>query len=423
MKAFRWLFSHFAAGFLLVLVVQVAVVGFGVRIALSAYAEYQQDEFETIARSILSSPSPELQQTLSYANPFFVLSTDGELVFSNRGRGRAMPEEDLEPVRQDGSTLGYFHAGGMKFMDNEANRIFLSTILLLAGASLVGSTTIGVILSLRASHRIAGAVSVIRTDIHKIESRKAVTARSFVISELTDISNSLSSLSVLLANEENYKRQWMQDIAHDLRTPVSGLKGQIEGMRDGVLEISTERLERNLTEIDRLEDLVRDISELYTIENTDSIDEESFPALPFIEEVVTPHELNEKGVSARISTETTSIQGDRKLLLRAVGNIVSNAFAYSDPGGTVEIAVRENRGSIQIEVADNGPGISPDQIEKIFHRFFRGEYARNAAGTGLGLNIAKAIVERHAGEITVKNRAPRGALFIISLPAERTPRS
>ena len=90
--------------------------------------------------------------------------------------------------------------------------------------------------------------------------------------------------------------------------------------------------------------------------------------------------------------------------------------AYTGPDGKIEILVQRNGDRCEISVADDGPGIPADQIDKIFHRFFRGEYARNAAGTGLGLNIARAIIERHAGEIIVQNRSTGGACFVVSLP-------
>jgi len=416
--AFRWLFAHFAGGFILVLIVQVVVVTIGIRVAFSGYADFQRDKLESIARTILTGSTSDFSESLSYTNPFFVFSADGDLVFSNRGRGRSISSDEFEPVYQDGSLIGYFHAGQMKFMDNEANRIFLSTLLLLAGASLIASLAFGVVISIRASRKIAGAVSILRSDIRLIESRTVVNARNFVITELTEISRSLERLSTLLANEENYKRQWMQDIAHDLRTPISSLKGQLEGMRDGVLDWSVERFDKNLTEIDRLQDLVQGISELYTVENADTVMTDSFPAGPFIDEVIAPHEMTKKkkNISVDISMETDSIQGDRRLLLRAIGNIVSNAFAYTGPDGKIEILVQRNGDRCEILVADDGPGIPADQIDKIFHRFFRGEYARNAAGTGLGLNIARAIIERHAGEIIVQNRSTGGACFVVSLP-------
>lgn len=416
--AFRWLLAHFAGGFLIVLIVQVAVVGLGMRIALSGYARNQQDTFEQIARLVLLNGTPDIRESLSYTNPFFVYSTDGSLIFSNRGRGRSIAPDELQPVREDGSIIGYFHAGQMRFTDNEANRVFLTTLLLLAGASLIAFAAIGTVVSVIASRRIAGAVSLLRSDIQSIESRNAVKAKEFMITELSQISNSLEKLSNLLADEENYKRQWMQDIAHDLRTPISGLKGQLEGMRDGVLDPTKERLERNLTEVDRLQNLVSGISELYRVENTDTIDSKEFASADFVEELLAPHEIakNEKRITVNVSIETDSIRGDRHLLLRAVGNIVSNAFSYSDAEGTIEISVRKDHGTIRIEITDTGPGIPPDQSEKIFHRFFRGDYARNSTGTGLGLNIAKAIIARHGGDISFENRLPRGARFVISLP-------
>lgn len=418
-RAFPWLFRNFAVGFLLVFALQILVLAVGVRFALSGYADRQRQQMETIARNILLNPRAEYDEALRYSNPFFVFSADGNLLFSNRGRGRSIPESDLEPVRYDGVVIGRYYAGEMRFIDNEANRVFLVTLLSLAAGSLLASIAIGLLVAVLASRRIAGPVGLLQADIHSIESRTRVDARRFSISELSEISRALETLSTLLANEEEYKRQWMQDIAHDLRTPISGLKGQIEGMRDGVLDPSLDRFEKNLAEIERLEGLVHGVSELYAVESSRRLDYTEFDAKAFVDEALSPHELTarERGISVAVNIEVDRLAGDRELLSRAVGNVVSNAFAYIDDGGTVSIDVLRIGGEVRISVADDGPGIPPDKLERVFDRFFRGEYARYTEGTGLGLNIAQAAVRRHRGSIKAENRIPRGAVFTISLPA------
>lgn len=418
-RAAAWLRANFLVAFLFVLIVQLAALAIGVQLALSRYARVKQEELEAIARQILVNPESVEELNLQNSNPLSVFSVEGDLVFSNRGRGRAALQENLLPVRLDGALVGYFFAGEMKFVDSEANRVFLSTLLILAGSSIVASIGIGIGVSLVAARRIVDPVTQMRADILKIESRSVVSARDYTIKELGDISQSLERLSRMLAQEEEYKRQWMQDIAHDLRTPIGGLRSQIEGMRDGVLAPSTDRFERNLREVDRLQGLVDGIAELAAAEELTEIDIESFPANEFIREVSAPHELSQQKsrVVVEPTVEVDTLRANRALLLRAVGNVVANAFTYGASGGQIGISVRGTPGQREIVVSDRGPGIPPQDLERIFNRFFRGEYARHSAGTGLGLNIARTIVERHRGTLVATNSPSGGAVFTITLPA------
>jgi signal transduction histidine kinase len=418
-RAFPWLFTTFSGAFLLFLVVQIVVLVPGVRVSLNRYEQTQSTEFETIARRILIDPEVEQEETLRYTNPFFVFSADGNLLYTNRGRGRSIPPADLLPVEYDNVKIGSYYAGEMRFLDNEANRIFLITLTILAAVSLVISVALGVLVSLFASRRFARPLRILQSDIRSIESRTAVKARPFSITEVCDISSSLEKLSTMLADEERYKRQWMQDIAHDLRTPVSGLRSQIEGMRDGVLEVQTDRFDRNLAEIERLEGLIEGIATLYNVENMQIFEPERFFTEGFVTELLSSYEVatQRKKMNVTVDIQVKTLAGDRALLLRAVNNIVANAFLYAPEDGAIRIEVYPARSNIELSVLDDGPGIPPDNLDKIFNRFYRGEYSRSTTGTGLGLNIAKTIVELHSGTLIAKNREPNGAAFIISLPA------
>ena len=417
-RAFPWFFLNYLVGFLLFLAAQSLILGLGMRFVLDTYSNFQSKELNATAKAILVDPQSVELGSLELNSSFFVFSADKKLVFSNRGRGKGIPDSDYIPVEYQDATIGYFYAGEMQFQDNEANQIFFSSLLILVVTSLFISLVVGLAFAVYSSRRVALPVSQLTDDIRKIGKIEEVESRSFSITELTEISSALTSLSKILASDEEYKRQWMQDIAHDLRTPISGLKGQLEGMRDGVLEPSAPRFEKNLIEIERLHRLVEAISDLYQIENVRQLIHSTFPTREFIDELLAPHEVTilEKNLTINTRVDGKTITGQRDLLLRGIGNIVDNALAYAEAGCKITISAKESHGLSVFRISDDGPGISVGQLDKIFHRFYRGDFARKSPGTGLGLNIAREIIRRHNGTIGVEAVKPRGVTFIVSLP-------
>ena len=259
---------------------------------------------------------------------------------------------------------------------------------------------------------------MLRGDINALKNLKPVEFRELPVSELSDISASLNEVSTLLSGEEEYKRQWMQNIAHDLRTPISGLKGQLEAMRDGVLPPTAARFDNTLVELRRLEELASAVSELYRLENLQRVESTVFSAKEFIDELTASFRpaMDRKDMQLVPVFLTDNLQGNPSLLARAAGNILSNAVKYAGRGARVEIRIEQAEAETIIRISNNGPGIPEDQLDKIFQRFFRGEESRTTPGTGLGLNIAAEIIHRHNGSLTARNLSPRGVEFILSLP-------
>lgn len=454
-RAFPWLLQTFLLAFAVLLVTQIVVDAAGLSVILDRYAKEQHRRLEDLAREILLNPASVSSASLSLSNPFFVFSVDKILIYSNRGKGRTISEDEYFPVRYQGHTIGYYYSGEIHFMDNQANRVFLSSLGVLGGASIVISLLIGIVAALSAARRIAVPVGAIKTDIQRIRALEEVVPRRFDITELTEISTDLSRVSSTLAGEEEYKRQWMRDLAHDLRTPLSGLKAQLEGMRDGVLEPTGERFSKNIGEVDRLRSLVESMGELSAVETLDEIDRERIETEEFLGRLTAPFEvgLHEKDLRLHVENDASFLFGDEDLLLRGIGNILQNAVTYVDSCGTIWISITEVFGSdeshtgqgeknvppvptdgesdknhigpaenspieygTKIEISNDGPDIPEDQIEKVFQRLYRGEFARNTPGSGLGLSIAQEIVHRHGGTIAVRPRTPRGVRFVVTLP-------
>jgi signal transduction histidine kinase len=272
---------------------------------------------------------------------------------------------------------------------------------------------IGLLFALFNSRKISEPVDVIRRDIHDIRLLKEIPEREFDITEFAEISKDVSNASRALGSQEDYKRQWLRDLAHDLRTPLSGLKSQFEAIADGVLEATPERFRRHLLEIERLERLATSIGELTSIEEREPVEKNAIYSKRFIDRLTAPFEaeLANKKIDLAISIDTEKIYGDENLLLRGIGNIFSNALNYIEENGRIWIKINEEG----IEIANNGPDIPEDQLDLIFTRLFRGDFARSTPGSGLGLSITREIVNLHGGEIRVLPLEPRGVRFIVSL--------
>ena len=414
---FAWLLRRFMIAFAVLVAVQLAVYVLGLGMILSGYEDNRLEQYEDIAEQILTGTEPAQTVELPGINPFFVFSTERELVFSNRGKGKSISTEEIQPVYSKDRIVGYFHAGELGFADNQANRIFLTSIIILSILSVVLSIIIGFLAAWFSSRRISTPVSTIKRDIHDIRSLKQVPSRSFSIAELTDISHDVAEASEALRSQEEYKRQWLRDLSHDLRTPLAGLKSQLEAMADGVLEPSVDRFRRHLLEIERLEELAASIGELTAIEARESIVSVRIDAARFAELLTDPYEMELKQKNVELETSVTAeyLTGDEQLLLRAVGNILSNALKFIDGGDRIWLNISDK----MIEIANNGPDIPEEQRELIFSRLYRGDSGRTTPGSGLGLSIAREIIKLHGGmiraeQLEIDGVKTRGVRFIIN---------
>jgi two-component system sensor histidine kinase ChvG len=218
------------------------------------------------------------------------------------------------------------------------------------------------------------------------------------------------------------------DVTHELKNPIASLRSAL----DGLDSVKDPKLRQRLMEVARedvlrLDRLISDISEAA---RTDAeLARARFEPVdlgPLVEQRVKNWDSRRDKGDARIAfarprKESTLVMGDPGRLLRALDNILDNAVSFSPPGGLVEIAAAHVGNQVRVRIDDEGPGVPAEAREAIFHRFhsIRPEDETFGRHSGLGLAIAKAIVEGHDGEISVYDRddAPSGARFIISLPA------
>jgi two-component system, OmpR family, phosphate regulon sensor histidine kinase PhoR len=245
--------------------------------------------------------------------------------------------------------------------------------------------------------------------------------------------NTVSALVVLndvtrLKALENIRRDFVANVSHELKTPITSIKGFLETLREGALK-EPEHAERFLDIIikhtDRLTAIVDDLLSLSRVESDAEKGEialEDQPVAGVLDAVGRACRKRAQLKNIKLEFETAdgiAVKINATLLEQAIVNLVDNAIKYSEPGQTVLVRTEKTPEEVTIKVVDEGSGIPRDQLERIFERFYRVDKARSrkVGGTGLGLAIVKHIVSAHGGRITVESSVGRGSTFSIYLPA------
>ena len=242
--------------------------------------------------------------------------------------------------------------------------------------------------------------------------------------EIGELAATFNSMAARLEDTEQRRVRLIGDVAHELRTPLATLQGNLEGLQDGVIEPTDELWEQLHSETARLGRLVDDLQELSRVESGQT---------PLAIEPVEPSGLVEtaalrlepqfmdKGVELRRETsdDLPLVDADSDRSIQVLTNLLSNALRYTPPGGTVSVSVEAHDGFVRFVVADTGSGIPADHLPHIFDRFYRVDRARTRAlgGSGIGLSIAKALVEAQNGAIRAESPGPdQGSTFWFTLP-------
>jgi two-component system, OmpR family, sensor histidine kinase BaeS len=253
--------------------------------------------------------------------------------------------------------------------------------------------------------------------------RQQVPVRSS--DELGELARAFNQMSADLAQSIDLRRQMTADIAHDLRTPLTVITGYIEALRDGVLLPTPERFGTIHAEAQHLRHLVED---LRTLSLADAGE------LPLQRERLVPAALLERlaaafaqqaaerevALTVKRDADPPPIEADGERLVQALGNLVANALRHTPAGGHVVLAARGRASDVEIEVRDDGEGIPAAALPHVFDRFYRFDGARSRPDgeSGLGLAIARSIVQAHGGTLAVASDGPeRGSTFTARLPA------
>jgi two-component system, OmpR family, sensor kinase len=327
------------------------------------------------------------------------------------------------PVLEDGRLVHLVQVAMPLAGVEAARRRFLLILLALAPLALAGVTAGGWVLTGRALAPVDEMVAAARRIGAEDLSRRLATDNRD--DELGRLSAVLNDMLARLERSFTAARQFSADAAHELRTPLTILKGEIEvALRSAPGPAESRRvLESCREEVDRLAALVEDLLFLARAD-AGAVDRPLEPVdLALVIDDVAPalRTLAERAGVAFVSSHAAAVfvQGSAPILFRLVFNLADNAIKYAGAGGRVDVALGAHDRDAVLEVRDDGPGIPPADQARIFDRFYRADPARTRGGAGLGLALARSIVQVHGGRITVESTPGEGSRFRVVLPLVR----
>lgn len=333
--------------------------------------------------------------------------------------------EDVYDLKYNDVVVGYLkigYYGPYSLGDNELLLInSLNRSLMVIGiVFLFVAIGLGIFMAKRISSPITSAIRTAQ----KIADGNygAQIQESSATLETTNLITAINEMSKALAIKEQQKKQITDDVAHELRTPLSNLQGNMEALIDDVWEPTKERLQVCYTEILRLTVIVEQLQELNLLEsNYTFIHKDNFDFSGLCNSLFNDFELKvkKKGVSLLMQIPSTApVYGDINRLKQCMLNLVSNAISYTATGGSVTIEYEKVTCGVILRVCDTGVGIPTEDLLHIFERFYRVDKSRNhmSGGVGIGLSITKAIIIAHGGTISVESFIGSGTAFSIFLP-------
>jgi signal transduction histidine kinase len=366
--------------------------------------------------------------------PFTILGADDKVIYgANMAPGEAVTTAQMEhgtPLLVNGERVGTLLVAGpvpemVDFDQNErgfVNQVWRTllwgglgalTLALIAGAFVANTLT-----------RPLRALTEATQDVARGNLGRQVDVQSK--DELGVLAFAFNHMSSDLAHSVDLRRQMTADIAHDLRTPLSVILGYTEALDEGVLAPSQETYAILHDEAKHLSRLVDDLRTLSLAEAGElRLYTQAVPPEELLARATAAHKVqaDQKGVtlSSQSDTAISPVHVDPERMAQVLHNLVGNALRYTPRGGSILLSATRNNGGVDITVQDSGQGIAPEHLNKVFERFYRVDAARQQTGeSGLGLPIAKSLVEMHGGTISVASELGKGTTFTIHLPQDKT---
>ena len=221
---------------------------------------------------------------------------------------------------------------------------------------------------------------------------------------------------------EDKLRRFVADASHELRTPLAAIRGHAEMWQSGVSQDLDTVMSRIESESERMGDLVDDMLLLARLDQSRPLAQEQVDLLTIVTESVIDAKARQpdRQVTLDVHTGATPplVVGDESRLRQVVANLLTNALVHTPQTSPITLSVRVNQGEVVVTVRDAGPGMSPEDVRKVFDRFYRVDHgrSRNQGGSGLGLAIVKSLTEAHGGTVSCTSDAERGSAFTVTLP-------
>lgn len=350
------------------------------------------------------------------------------LIGSDRyGPGESLSPSQLRratPVVVDNEVVGHLLLIPPEdLLQGQAERFFLDRFASAVTWGALGGTTLALLLGVLLARTLTQPLQELTTATESIAAGdlgRQVSVRSN--DEIGKLAASFNTMSLRLKEANQLRKQMTADIAHDLRTPLSVILGYTEALHDGKLQGSSEMYEVLHRQARHLSHLVDDLRTLSLADAGElSLQKRTVSPVSLIEQALKAHrgraEEEQIQLSVDINRPLPKVYVDPERIMQVLGNLISNALRHTKPEGEIRIQAKGENGHLQLSVVDTGGGIAAEDLPHVFERFYRADKTRAQEGeSGLGLPIAKSIIEAHGGTISAQSQLGQGAVFTISLP-------
>ena len=361
-----------------------------------------------------------------------IADTDGRIMGDTRGSpGDAVSRAELKngiPVQVEGRVVGYLlpSSNTPETMPLDAFQTqFLSRVDTALWVAALAALTVALV--------IGGLLfrSIVAPLRRLTAASQAITAGDLTVrapvqgqDEVAQLASAFNRMAESLAHAEKARQNQTADVAHELRTPLTVLRGALEAMLDGIYPTDRDNLLAALTQVRTLTRLVEDLRLLALADAGQlRLHIASLDLSGFLREIVEAHQLQaqerEVSLTLEMAPSLPIVQADRDRLAQVMGNLLSNALRYASSGGHIRVHAADQGRKVIVAVADDGPGVPSQDLPHLFERFWRGDRSRShesGASSGLGLAIAKSLVEAHGGRIWADSQLGEGTTVSCILP-------
>ncbi|MGN1347542.1 MAG: ATP-binding protein [Acutalibacteraceae bacterium] len=275
------------------------------------------------------------------------------------------------------------------------------------------------------------AVPIIKKLVQTSDAVKEVEQGNFEVSldekqtfrELSELCRSFNAMTKQLRETEFMRREFISDVSHEFKTPLSSINGYASLLKKDNLsdEKRIEYINKIIAGTKQLDVMTGNILLLSKLDSGKiNLEKETYLLDEHLREILVlyEHKLSEKNLELEIELEECEINANKDLLTHVWQNLLSNAVKFSGSGGKITVSAKKKNGFIFVCFSDEGIGMSDEVRRRVFEKFYQGDSSHSTSGNGLGLALAKRIVDLHGGEITVESEENKGSTFTVKLPSE-----
>jgi signal transduction histidine kinase len=388
---------------------------------------YLQNQDWSGSQSILEHAAELSGERVVLTNQNGVVVADSHATLTGRRLDYNMPSRAIMPVLSSQGRLGTLLVSpnlpaqsDAAAFNEEPSQPSLSVLLILSGLLAVG---VAMILTFFVSHRILAPIESL-SKVSRLTAQRDFSTRAEVRyrDEVGELARTFNTMVDELSRTEELRRNLVADIAHELRTPVTNIRGYVEGISDGVIRPNKATLASMHGEIILLTRLIEDLQDLALAESGQiqlrlqvcdlgSLAKSAAASIQPQAQAKQVHLVVEK-------TPPLFMEADPQRISQVLNNLLVNAVTHTPAQGQIRVTPSQQNGHVQVSIKDTGPGIPSEELSHIFERFYRVDKSRSRStgGVGLGLTISKHLVEAHGGAIEAFSQAGNGSEFVLSFP-------